>query len=108
MQRQIEMRANPNRGNLEPQLNYSINLINNIDSYMRDAPVEVKIKLLGSMFPEKIEFDGKTYRTNSYNKVLDLIYQQTNELRGTEKKSGDSISTFSASVPRPGVEPGWK
>ena len=21
------------------------------------------------MFPEKIEFDGKTYRTNSYNKV---------------------------------------
>ena len=38
------------------------------------------------MFPEKIEFDGKTYRTNSYNKVLDLIYQQTNELRGVEKE----------------------
>lgn len=55
------------------------------------------------MFPEKIEFDGKTYRTNSYNKVLDLIYQQTNELRGVEKKSGESFSTFSASVPRPGT-----
>ena len=40
------------------------------------------------MFPQKIEFDGKTYRTNSYNKVLDLIYQQTNELRGVEKKRG--------------------
>ena len=53
------------------------------------------------MFPEKIEFDGKTYRTNSYNKVLDLIYQQTNELRGV-KESGESFSTFSASVPRPG------
>ena len=60
------------------------------------------------MFPEKIEFDGKTYRTNSYNKVLDLIYQGTNKLRGEEKKSGESFSTFSASVPRPGVEPGWK
>ena len=45
------------------------------------------------------EFDGKTYRTNSYNKVLDLIYQQTNELRGVEKKNGESFSTFSASVP---------
>ena len=56
------------------------------------------------MFPEKIEFDGKTYRTNSYNKVLDLIYQQTNELRGVEKKSGESFSTFSASVPRPGTK----
>ena len=56
------------------------------------------------MFPEKIEFDGKTYRTNSYNKVLDLIYQQTNDLRGVEKKSGESFSTFSASVPRPAFE----
>ena len=40
--------------------------------------------------------------------ILDLIYQQTNELRGVEKKNGESFSTFSASVPRPGVEPGWK
>lgn len=33
-----------------------------------------------------------------------LIYQQTNELRGVEKKSGESFSTFSASVPRPAFE----
>ena len=108
IQQQIEIQENPNRSNIEPKLDYSINLINNIDSYIRDAPVGIKIKLISSMFPEKIEFDGKTYRTNSYNKVLDLIYQQTNELRGVEKKNGESFSTFSASVPRPGVEPGWK
>ena len=104
IQQQVEMRENPNRSNIEPKLNYSINLINNIDSYIRNASVGVKIKLISSMFPEKIEFDGKTYRTNSYNKVLDLIYQQTNELRGVEKKSGESFSTFSASVPRPAFE----
>ena len=98
------MRENPNRSNIEPKLHYSINLINNIDSYIRNASVGVKIKLISSMFPEKIEFDGKTYRTNSYNKVLDLIYQQTNEVRGVEKKSGESFSTFSASVPRPAFE----
>ncbi len=40
--------------------------------------------------------------------LIHLIYQQTNELRGVEKKNGESFSTFSASVPRPGVEPGWK
>lgn len=33
-----------------------------------------------------------------------LIYQKTNELRGVEKKSGESFSTFSASVPRPAFE----
>ena len=83
-------------------------LLHNIDNYIKNASVGLKIKLISSMFPEKIEFDGKTYRTNSYNKVLDLIYQGTNKLRGEEKKSGESFSTFSASVPRPGVEPGWK
>ena len=59
------------------------------------------------MFPQKIEFDGKKYRTNEYNKVLNLIYKQTNELYGDKKEIGESFSTFSDSVPRPGIEPGW-
>lgn len=54
---------------------------------MIEASVEVKVKLIGSMFSEKIEFDEKNYRTKNYNKVLDLIYQQTNELRGNNKKN---------------------
>ena len=58
------------------------------DKYIRDAPIEVKLKLIGSIFDGKIEFDGKSYRTNSYNKVLDLIYVQTNELRGGGKERG--------------------
>ena len=57
------------------------------------------------MFPEKIEFDGIKYRTKSYNKVLDLIYQQTNELRGDKKEKGERFSSFSNSVLRAGVEP---
>ena len=108
LEKQIEILKTPSRSKIEPKLDYSICLINNIDSYIRNAPVEVKVKLIGSMFPEKIEYDGKDYRTNSYNKVLDLIYQQTNELRREIKENGESFSTFSASVPRPGVEPGWK
>lgn len=35
MQQQIEMRANPNRTNIEPKLDYSINLISSIDSYIK-------------------------------------------------------------------------
>ncbi len=95
------------RENIEPKLDYAILLINNIDKYIRDAPLETKIKLIGSIFEDKIEFDGEKYRTNSYNKVLDLIFQQTNELRGDKKEKGERNSSFSNSVPRPGVEPGW-
>lgn len=59
IQQQIEMRENPNRSNIEPKLNYSINLINNIDSYIRNASVGVKIKLISSMFPEKSNLTEK-------------------------------------------------
>ena len=38
------------------------------------------------MFPEKIEFDGKIYRTKSYNKMLDIIYQETKQLQGHKKE----------------------
>ena len=39
------------------------------------------------MFPEKIVFDGKQHQTKNMNRVLDLIYQQTSELRGHKKKN---------------------
>jgi hypothetical protein len=34
------------------------------------------------MFPQIIQFYGEKYRTNSYNKFLDWIFQNTNELQG--------------------------
>ncbi len=92
---------------ITPQLNYSLSLLNNIDRVLLEAPVETKIKMLGSMFPEKIEFDGENYRTASYNKVLDLIYQNANTLREPKNKKSEPSEEDSDSVPRPGLEPGW-
>ena len=90
IQSRITILETGNRTNLEPKLKYAMSLIDNLDMYILDAPVEVKFKLIGSMFDGKIEFDGKSYRTNSYNKVLELIYEQTNELRGGENRKEDS------------------
>ena len=104
LQNKINM-LNGNTKGIKKKIDYSVNIINNLTNIMRDGSVEMKIKVLGSMFPEKIEFDGKKYRTKSYNKVLDLIYQQTNELRGDKKEKGERFSSFSNSVPRAGVEP---
>ena len=57
----ITLLETENRGNIEPKLNYSISLIDNIEDIVRYAPMDVKIKVLGSMFPQKIEFDGKNW-----------------------------------------------
>lgn len=87
------------KNTLTPQLNYSFSLLKNLDRVLLEAPVETKIKMLGSMFPEKIEFDGTKYRTASYNKVLDLIYQDTKSLRGREKEKSEPPEGDSESVP---------
>ena len=76
-----------------------------MDIFLGEAPVEMRIKLLGSIFSEKIEFDGINYRTNNYNKVLDCIYLQNSELQGLKEKDGENFSTLSVLVPETGVEP---
>ncbi|EGK00077.1 hypothetical protein HMPREF9455_03601 [Dysgonomonas gadei ATCC BAA-286] len=105
IQEKKTIEENLNRSNIEPKLKYSIDLIDRMDYYIKEGKVEVKCKLLSSMFPEKVVFDGNSYRTNSYNSVLDLIYKQTNELRGKKRKNGESFSTFSISVPRADTKP---
>ena len=101
----IEVLKTANSTNLEPKLGYAMALINNLEGLMTDAPTETKLRVLSSMFPQKIEFDGESYRTTSYNKVLDLIYQQTNELRGSKKVKREKSSDFSLVVPGTGLEP---
>ena len=76
-----------------------------MDSHIRDGTLDIKRELIGVMFPEKFEFDGETYRTNSYNKVLDLIYLQTNELRGQKKRDSSDFPEKSLQVRMKGLEP---
>ena len=93
---------------LKDKIDYSVNIIANLRNFMMDAPVKVKCKLLSSMFPGKIEFDGEKYRTQSYNQVLDLIFQETNKLRGYGEKESEKSEAVSHSVPRPRIERGTK
>ena len=81
LQKEIEGVQTIVRTNWNPMLNYSISLINNLERYFDDAPIDIKQRLLGSFFPEKVEFDGKSFRTTKYNAVLDLIYNETSQLR---------------------------
>ena len=72
---------------IKEKLTYSINLISNLGKFFQSATCEVKTKLLGSIFPEKLLFDGKTYRTKSFNGMLNLIFKETKYLQGNKKES---------------------
>ena len=93
---------------LKDKIDYSVNIIANLRTFMIDAPVKTKCKILSSMFPQKIEFDGEKYRTQSYNQVLDLIFQETNKLRGYGENKSEKPKAVSHSVPRPRIELGTK
>ena len=107
MQERINLLLSDTKG-LKNKIDYSVNIIANLRNFMMDAPVKVKCKLLSSMFPQKIEFDGEKYRTQSYNQVLDLIFQETNKLRGYGEKESENSEANSHSVPRPRIELGTK
>ncbi|MBO7049542.1 MAG: recombinase zinc beta ribbon domain-containing protein [Bacteroidaceae bacterium] len=87
LENQIEEQRLINNPSIKKMIDYSINLIANMGKFFEQAPMEVRIKLLGSIFPEKIEFDGENYRTNSYNKMLEYIYQNSKQLQGKRKES---------------------
>ena len=90
---------------VQDKLDYSINIIGNLGEFFRSAKPEVKVLLLGSIFPQRIEFDGKNYRTRTYNRMLDLIYQETNKLQGKKNKKSSEKSEDFNWVPGAGVEP---
>ena len=90
---------------IKDKLTYSINLISNLGKFFQSATCEVKTKLLGSIFPEKLVFDGKKYRTKSFNGMLNLIYQETKHLQGKRKAESPNFSGNSAQVPEAGLEP---
>jgi DNA invertase Pin-like site-specific DNA recombinase len=102
IQGRIELLQTDTKG-LREKIDYSVNIIANLGFFMKDAPVKVKCKLLSSMFPQKIQFDGEKYRTQSYNQVLDLIFQETKKLREYEEKESEKSEAVSHSVPRPRI-----
>ena len=107
LQERIKVLQSGTKG-LKEKIEYSVNIIANLSLFMKDAPTKVKCKLLSSMFPQKIEFDGEKYRTTEYNQVLDLIFQETNKLRGYGEKESEKPAVVSHSVPRPRIELGTK
>ena len=91
----IEILETRNRTHIKPKLNYVISLINNMVMYLKDSPLEVKFKLIGLMFPQKLEFDGKQYRTNSINRLLDMSGLNISDLTSDKKEIGNPESESS-------------
>jgi len=63
---------------------YSLSLLSNLKHYYTTSTLENKQKMIGLIFPEKLVFSNKSYRTNEINEVLEFL---------TSNSKGFGVST---------------
>jgi len=82
-------------------------LVNFKQTYI-NSPLAHKQKLISSIFPEKIEFDGKKCRTIRINDFLRYILQIDKELPENKKGQISKNMSLSRLVESEGIEPSSK
>lgn len=93
---------------IREKLQYSADLLGELPGFFQQIEPDIKIKLIGSIFPEKIKFDGEKYRTSRVNEVVDHIIQNTSTLQDKTEVEPPALSGDSTSVAPRGIEPLFK
>jgi site-specific DNA recombinase len=99
------LNLNDYQKDLSEYINYGLKLMQNLEIFFEQSDVNIKNKLLSSIFDEKIEFDGKKYRTPKFKEGFGFIYQKISELQRVKKEKGDKLSNVSHLVLKVGIEP---
>ena len=86
-------------------VDFGVNLLTCLSSFYKKATTEIKRKIIGSIFSEKLVFEDKKYRTAKLNDAISLIFSNSKGLKGIGNKKGESISKLSYSVAGTGLEP---
>lgn len=104
LRRKIELEESSETGFMK-YCRFGIPLLSNLSGFYREAPVEIKQKLLGSIFPAKLHFREDSYRTTPLNAALALILQKNKGLEN--EKTGQMLftETLSGEMPVTGLEP---
>ncbi len=84
---------------------YGLFLLTHLDLYYEETSTEIKQKLLGSIFPEKLVFENGKYRTTKINEAIALISGYKKEFDVKNEGQTIAIDNLSYDVPRIGLEP---
>ena len=87
------------KNELKEKIKSSVNMLGNLSNAIMSMGVEEKQLVLSSIFPEKLEFDGKKCRTLKMNQVFLLLLSIDKGSRGQEKR--DKLKNLGLSL---GVE----
>ncbi|MDB5129789.1 recombinase family protein [Mucilaginibacter sp.] len=83
----------------------ALNTLYRLDLLYNQVNVNQKRHLIGSIFPEKLCFDGSTYRTGKINEAASLIYLINSKIQAKKNRTNLEFSKLSDSVAGAGLEP---
>jgi site-specific DNA recombinase len=83
----------------------AITNISQLDTLYEQGSVTQQRKIVGSIFPEKLTFDGFQYRTTRVNEALRLMLLFDNTLQGKKNGTNQMFSDLSQDVIPLGFEP---
>jgi len=88
---------------LDQYLTFGMTLLTNLDVFYKNASVEMKTRLLGSIFDGKLEFFENTFRTHPFNEAVLLLCKYNKAFQRLATKKGnirkdDSLFVLKAEV----------
>jgi site-specific DNA recombinase len=104
LRKKIELQESSETGFMK-YCRFGIPLLSNLSGFYMTASIEIKQKLLGSIFPAKLHFRENSYRTTPLNPALALILQKNNGLQN--EKTGQILfeESLSGELQMTGLEP---
>lgn len=73
----------------------------NLGRLYTEGQIDTKRNIIDSIFPEKPEFDGKSYRTARINVFANYIFKINNEFHQNKNRKNDYNNHFSCLVAEP-------
>ena len=105
LETQLNDKPIENKVDLPRLLEKALETLTNIRKVYTEGDIAVKRQIIGSIFPEKLEFDGNHYRTTRINAVAHYIFQINNGLSQNRNRRNDNNNHFSCYVDPQGFEP---
>lgn len=86
-------------------LSFGLSVVGNLEHFYKQAPLEVKQKLIGLVFPEKLTYENTSFRTTKTNEVFSFMTSNIAAFEGYKNKKVRISADQSSSAPPAGLEP---
>src|SRR5690606_868077 len=89
-----------NSNNIDRLLHTAINNLSKLDALYESGNIGAKRDIIGSLYPEKMTFEGNALRTTRINEAALYMYGIVNNLEPKKKGTNHSKNDLSRFVPR--------